>query len=82
MQSPANGHTVLQDKYGNWSSKRVIAMSCVCSGVLMTWIVFIISVFKPIGDPTTAIKIIELLLGSGTVSVIATLGEGIFDAKH
>ena len=70
------------DKAGDPSSKRIAGSIILLSGLLLLLTVGIISIFKIIGDPTTAIQVGNtLMLTGGSLLGVGVL-EGIGDKKN
>jgi len=67
--------TILQDSNGNKSSKRIAGISTLSMAAAMACILFGYSIAKPIGDPETAMNVINGLLMTGG----ALLGVGVFE---
>ena len=65
----------LQDSAGNKSSKRLAGFFLLGTGIIFAIIAFIISIYQPLGDSKTALKIIEVFLISGG----GLLGIGVFE---
>jgi len=65
----------LQDSNGDKSSKRLFGATLLGIGVVMCIVLFWFSISKPIGDPTTAKDIIQMLLMAGA----GLLGIGVVE---
>ena len=61
----------LEDSKGNKSSKRLCGIILVGFSLTLALILFIISIYKPIGDANTALRIVEVLsmVGGGLLGV-------------
>lgn len=68
---------LLEDRDGNKSSKRLFAAWLIGSGLVMTLITFVISLFYKIGDAKTIVELIVLVIGMGSTID----GLGIFDGR-
>ena len=73
MTETKNG--IFQDANGNRSSKRIIGTALVSSGGLFLLSLGIASIFRAIGDPSTALETGKVLLYAGT----ALLGVGVVE---
>lgn len=65
----------LEDKEGNKSSKRLFGALLMTTGLIMALVTFCVSLFHPLGDSATIIKLIAIVLGLGS----GLDGLGIFD---
>lgn len=68
-------NSFLEDADGNKSSKRLFASILIPIGILMAVIAYTIALFHPLGDASSVIKIIGLILGLGG----GLDGLGVFD---
>lgn len=66
---------LLQDSKGNVSSKRIAGISTLLTAVIMACVLFGFSIVKAIGDPDTAMSVINGMLMAGG----ALLGVGVFE---
>jgi len=65
----------LQDSNGDKSSKRLFGSILLGIGIVMCAVLFSFSIVKPIGDPTTAKDIIQMVLTAGA----GLLGLGVVE---
>jgi hypothetical protein len=66
---------VMQDGNGNKSSKRITGISILSGAGCMSICLFIFSLFKQVGDPSTALTIIKTMLFTGS----GLLGIGVVE---
>jgi len=66
---------MLQDNNGNTSSKRVAGISMISTGASYLLAVGVVSIFKEVADPGTAIMVGKSLIMTGA----ALLGVGVFE---
>lgn len=68
----------LEDDDGNHSSKRLCAVLLIASGIILAFVLCGISIFKPIADSNSFLKVIEYFIAGGvTLGVGGTAAENI-----
>ena len=77
---PTHKHnSLLQDREGNTSSKRVAGFILLGIGVVYYLAIGVTSIFKPVADPTTALAVGSTLIITGAgllgISVVEFLGK-------
>lgn len=82
IEEPIQHCGYLQDASGDKSSKRLFGSILIGSGILMSWILFIISIKNPMPAYETAKSIIEISIGLGSALLGIGVTEKFFDRRN